>query len=410
MNLIDPISFVNRFLVRDKTAPVPRDSNKLRLSKRAFHYLIYQLEIAPAFVFSLSRYFLPTGRGYRQLKGPNGDVIQHLWFFLPIRVQSRCTDKAQGHAASTAGNNQMNPFHYLHLEQAEVDIRGSQIALYARIDRTRKTSLVLALSLLDGRWKKIVEQPQYRIHETLTAVGPQSLDLMENPFFVFVVYLTTALEWWLNALSSFDEQLIAHEKRLQKEHDTIDKSSSAVYADMNRALHAMSAHLHRYGSELLSTEDTVSDLISRHGQIFPTTTDSSASVAQIELSLTEAKGQVRAAETMRSELEQKIQNILALLFNRIQLSTDQVMIDNGKSMQGIMVATQAEATSSRDIANAQQQLTEEMKEDSIAMKTVAVLTMFFLVSRFFLIDHSQSQYKQRISRSMIESLGTSTIL
>ena len=304
----------------------------------------------------------------------------------------------------------MNPFHYLHLEEAEVDIRGSQIALYARIDRSKKTSLVLALSLLDGRWKKIVEQPQYRIHETMTAVGPQSLDLLENPFFVFVVYLTTALEWWLNALHSFDEQLIAHEKRLQKEHDTIDKSSSAVYADMNRALHAMSAHLHRYGSELSSTEDTVSDLISRHGQIFPMTTDAPASVAEIELSLTEAKGQVRAAETMRLELEQKIQNILALLFNRIQLSTDQVMIDNGKSMQGIMVATQAEATSSRDIANAQQQLTEEMKEDSIAMKTVAVLTMFFLVSRYFLIEHSQSQHKRLISSSMIRSLGIFAVL
>lgn len=371
---------MNRFLVRDKRIPVPNDSNKLRLSKRAFHYLIYQLEIAPAFVFSLSRYYLPNGRGYRQFTHLTGDVIHHLWCFLPIRVQSRCTDQGQGHAASTAGSNQLNPFHYLHLEQAEVDIRGSQIALYARFNPKKKSSHVLAISLLDGRWKKIVEQPQSRIHESLNIVHR---DIFESPFFVFVIYLTTALEWWINALHSFDQQLIAHEERLQKELDTRDTSSSTVYADMNRALHAMSAHLHRYGSELLSMEDTISDLIIRHRNAFSTSTNPVDSVAKIEASLAEAKGQVKAAETMRLELGQKTQNILALLFNRMQLSTDKVMIDNGKSMEGIMVATQAEATSSRMIADAQQQLTEEMKQDSVAMKTIAVLTMCFLVGNPF---------------------------
>ncbi|KAL9131757.1 MAG: hypothetical protein Q9217_000362 [Psora testacea] len=277
----------------------------------------------------------------------------------------------------------MNPFHYLHLEQPEVDIRGSQVALYARFNPKKKSSHVLAISLLDGRWKKIVEQPQSRIDESLSTLNPRSRNVLENPFFVFIIYLTTALEWWINALHSFDEQLIAHEKRLQKELDTNDKSSSTVYGDMNRALHAMSAHLHRYGSELSSTEDTISDLIIRHGKVFGTVTDAASSVAQIEVSLAEAKGQVRAAETIRLELEQKTQNILALLFNRIQLSTDKVMIDNGQSMQGIMVASQAEATSSRMIANAQQRLTEDMKEDSVAMKTIAVLTMFFLPGTSF---------------------------
>jgi hypothetical protein len=371
---------VNRFLVRDQRTAVPADPNKLRLSKRAFHYLIYQLENAPAFVFSLSRYYLPNGRGYRQLRNSTGDDVHHLWCFLPIRVQSKCTDQRQGHATSTAGSNQLNPFHYLHLEQAAVDIRGSQIALYARFNPKKKSSCVLAVSLLDGRWKRIVEQPQSRIDESLRI---PDRNVLENPFFVFVIYLTTALEWWINALHSFDAQLIGHEERLQKELDTLDTSPSAVYADMNRALHAMSAHLHRYGSELTSTEDTISDLIIRHGKAFGTTTVPTSAVATIDASLAEAKGQVRAAETMRLELAQKTQNILALLFNRIQLSIDKVMIDNGKAMEGIMVATQAEATSSRMIADAQQQLTEEMKDDSVAMKTIAVLTMCFLVSNPF---------------------------
>lgn len=374
---------MNRFLVRDTRAPIPADSNKLRLSKQAFRYLIYQLDIAPAFAFSLSRYYLPNGRGYRQLTHSTNDVVHHFWYFLPIRVQSRCSDQRQGHAASTAGSNQLNPFHYLHLEHPAVDIRGSQIAIYARFNPSKKSSHVLAISLLDGRWKKIVEQPQSRIHESLGTADERSRDVMENPFFVFVIYLTTALEWWINALHSFDEQLIAHEERLQKELDTEDNPSSTIYADMNRALHAMSAHLHRYGSEISSTDDTIADLIIRHEKACNTAQDHTGSVAKIQLSLAEAKGQVKIVETMRLELEQKTQNILALLFNRIQLSTDKVMIENGKSMQGIMFATQAEATCSRMIADAQQRLTEEMKEDSIAMKTIAVLTMCFLVGKPF---------------------------
>ena len=329
---------------------------------------------------------MPNGRGYRQLTDSNGDKTHHLWCFLPIRVQSRCTDQAQGHAASTAGSNQLNPFHYLHLEHAAVDIRGSQIALYARFDPKKKSTYILAISLLDGRWKKIVEQPQSRVHESLRIADG---GILQNPFYVFVIHLTTALEWWINALHSFHEQLIAHEERLQKELDTRDTSPSTVYAGMNRALHAMSAHLHRYGSELLSIDDTITNLIVTHEQTFVTHTDAAGSAAKIEASLIEAKGQVRVAEAMKLELEQKTQNILALLFHRMQLSTDRVMIDNGKSMQGIMEATQQEATSSRRIADAQQRLTEEMKEDSVAMKTIAVLTMCFLVSYLF-SRHSQS--------------------
>ena len=275
----------------------------------------------------------------------------------------------------------MNPFHFLHLEQPEVDIRGSQIAIYARFNPKRKSSCVLAIRLLDGRWKKIVEQPRTRVDESLWIADPLSRDVLENPFFVSVIYLTTALEWWINALHSFDEQLIAHEKRLQKELDTKDESSSMIYAAMNRALHAISAHLHRYGSELLSVEDTISDLMLRHENAFGRATDATGSMAKIETSLAEAEGHVRATETMRLELEQKTQNILALVFNRIQLSTDKVMIDNGRSMHCIMTATQEEATSSRKIANAQQKLSEGMKEVSVAMKTIAVLTMFFLVSQ-----------------------------
>ena len=299
--------------------------------------------------------------------------------------------------ASTAGSNQMNPFHYLHLKEPQVDIRGSQIALYARFSVKKKSSVVLAVSLLDGRWKRTVEQPQARIAESLNMPDSRSRLILENPFFVFIIHLTTALEWWINALHSFDEQLIDHEKSLQKQLDRTEGTSSAVYTSINRALHAMSAHLSRFGSELGSTEDTILELMARHRTIFgssntanttdshsttTSTTDAACAVAEIENSLAEAKGQAQIAMSMRLELEHKTQNILALLFNRIQLSTDTVLIENGKSMKGIMGALKDEAQASHNLADAQQQMTQDMKEDSVAMKTIAVLTMFFLVSYF----------------------------
>ena len=355
-------------------------------------------------MFSLSRYFLPNGRGYRKIAQPDGDIVHHLWCFLPVRFQSACTDHDQEHVASTAGSNQMNPFHYLHLKEPQVDIRGSQIALYARFSVQKNSSVVLAVSLLDGRWKRTVEHPQARVAESLHMSNSRSRCILENPFFVFVIHLSTALEWWINALHSFDEQLIDHEKSLQKQLDKKEAPSLAVYASINRALHAMSAHLSRFGSELESTEDTISELMARHRTIFgssndgvtPDThnttasaTEAACAVAEIENSLAEVKGQVQIAMSMRLELDHKTQNILALLFNRIQLSTDIVLIENGRSMKGIMGALKDEAQASYNLADAQQQMTQDMKEDSVAMKTIAVLTMFFLVS-LFLIPFSKT--------------------
>lgn len=62
-----------------------------------------------------------------------------------------------------------------------------------------------------------------------------------------------------------------------------------------------------------------------------------------------------------------------------------MMVSNGAAMHAIMKATQEEAALSRGIALRSQELGEEMKEisegmkkDSVSMKTIAVLTMFFL--------------------------------
>jgi hypothetical protein len=80
--------------------------------------------------------------------------------------------------------------------------------------------------------------------------------------------------------------------------------------------------------------------------------------------LSQILSQAKAIQTFRLELERKTENILALLFNNMQVLNDQ-------RMAAILTATRQDAIRS-------QELGKSMKEDSIAMKTIAILTMFFL--------------------------------
>jgi hypothetical protein len=74
------------------------------------------------------------------------------------------------------------------------------------------------------------------------------------------------------------------------------------------------------------------------------------------------------------------------LFNRIQLSNDRIMVANSTAMQQILRATQEETRMSRTMAIRAHELTEEMKKDSLSMKTIAVLTMFFLPGTSFAVS------------------------
>lgn len=131
---------------------------------------------------------------------------------LPVRVQVKCTDEIKKHADTTAGSNQMDPFNYLHLESEKLDIRGSQIAILFNYDIVERRATTVSISLQDGRWSRVVEEPQKRISEMLDHVG---LDACEaDPFFVHVIFITSALKWWRNALDSFNNQLIAHVSHL----------------------------------------------------------------------------------------------------------------------------------------------------------------------------------------------------
>ena len=194
--------------MKKKTTVVPNDGAKLRISKAALEHTLSTLDIPLDFVFALSRFFLPSGRRFSNtLSGP-GAIERDCWYILPIRIQVLCTDTQDGHATSRMGSNQMNPFHYLHLPDQKVDIRGSQIALSFRYTDGDRTTRLLAVNFIDGRWPKTVQEPENRIKEILNDSGNGHTSA--DPFFIHLVYLTSAMRWWMNALNSIHEQLIAY--------------------------------------------------------------------------------------------------------------------------------------------------------------------------------------------------------
>lgn len=194
--------------MKDRDVPIPPDSNKLRISRQAFQLLASQYRIPPAFIFALSRYYLPSGHGTLNYIGSNGARSLNIWYILPVRVQFPCTNNTREHVSGTDGNNQMNPFNYLHLPNPEVDLRGSCIAISFDLEVESSSFTCMAFNFMHGGWPKVVEEPQRRIAETIQR--QYSVSKGGKGCFVHLVYLTSAARWWTNALHSVNEQLIAY--------------------------------------------------------------------------------------------------------------------------------------------------------------------------------------------------------
>lgn len=200
-------SFINRFLVKDRQIPIPPGSNKLRISTEAFRTLICRFEICPSFVMAVSQHYLPSSQCSAFLSPPQHATFSEFWYLLPVRVKVECNDQQGAHATSPSGSNQMNPFHYLHLEDTAVDIRGSRIAIFFRYCKTRKYSKLVAVNFMDGRWSRPVEEPKMRIKESLES--PQLLT-EDDHFFPHVIYVSSVLRWWINSLTGVHDQLIIY--------------------------------------------------------------------------------------------------------------------------------------------------------------------------------------------------------
>lgn len=171
---------------------MPPDPNKLCISAKSFQAINEYHHVPAAFLFALSRYYLPSGHGCRVKEGTAAEgAFYGFWYFLPVRVQVECTDRNKGHASSTAGNNQIDPFHYLHLPDSGVDLRGSTVAICSQYSVQMGAATNIVINFMDGRWSRAAEEPQKRIAEVLShyAKAPKN----RPTCFMHAVYLSSVI-------------------------------------------------------------------------------------------------------------------------------------------------------------------------------------------------------------------------
>jgi hypothetical protein len=88
--------------------------------------------------------------------------------------------------------------------------------------------------------------------------------------------------------------------------DHNEAASSALHSTINRALHAMASHLHRFRSELDWLEDTIAWIRENMGTFHATEEAGLASLGYVATHL-------KSSNCFAMEVEKKIQNILALV-------------------------------------------------------------------------------------------------
>jgi hypothetical protein len=81
--------------------------------------------------------------------------------------------------------------------------------------------------------------------------------------------------------------------------------------EINKALHTMTAHLHRYGSELGWLEDIVADIAQQHETFFRYARKTQPE--RTKFGLAQVASHLAAISSIRQELESKTKNILALV-------------------------------------------------------------------------------------------------
>ncbi|SPJ71034.1 uncharacterized protein FTOL_00762 [Fusarium torulosum] len=278
----------------------------------------------------------------------------------------------------------MNPFHKLHLPDLKLDIHRSCVAIFSRVDPISRQSTFFTVDFMHGHWPRIALEPKTRLQEVYKGQS-DSEPAFGREFRVHLVYLSSATRWWTNVLNSVNEQLIAYEQKLQIEFDTEGGNTEPILTELNKALHSVSAHLQRYLSEIQSLGGIVTDLIAdyalihQHDVVTGNNHDHEEATRGYKMILST----VEATGRFAVELEKKAQNTLALLFNRIQINSDRMLVANGQAMQAILKAMQEDAGLSRQMARQSHMLAKDMKRDSVAMKTIAIVTMFFLPGATF---------------------------
>ncbi|KAH7305322.1 hypothetical protein B0I35DRAFT_484072 [Stachybotrys elegans] len=333
-------------------------------------------QVPVAFVASLSRPYQVCGTGFRWTSSTSWDY----WCLIPVRTLITCHVMTEEHAKSRAGSNQMDPFHYIHLSGMEVDVRGSHIGLFTSHDNSSGATSLVVINLLDNRLHRLIEEPLKRVRSAIVRRSDSKEPM--NPWFAHLIFLSSALRWWNNVLFCFNQQLVKHEKKLQEEIERQSSAFSTESKTINTALHTMAAHLHRYKSELSRVEFILNELkspkFSTHADPLEKPLAATDDRDPTRFQIDRLVSQLSAIMSFAGELEKKIQNILTLLFNQIQVTNDQ-------TLQAILNASQIDAKMSQKIAFQSHQLSISMKNDSVAMKTIAIVTMTFLPAASFAV-------------------------
>ncbi|KAM0287691.1 hypothetical protein ACHAQH_000221 [Verticillium albo-atrum] len=201
--------------------PVPDDANKLQISAASLESLAKHLTLPATFIFGLTRYYLPNGRGSRKLLHADKTYFDS-WYFLPVRVQVETggTNPTANPPADDNDANQMNPFYKLHLPDVSRDIHRSCVGIFSRVDPASRRFTFVAFDFMHGRWPKVALEPKERIADVLKRHAQETEANFGREHCVHLVYLTSAIRWWTNALSSVNEQLIAYERAGQGGHHT----------------------------------------------------------------------------------------------------------------------------------------------------------------------------------------------
>lgn len=119
--------------------------------------------------------------------------------------------------------------------------------------------------------------------------------------------------------------------KVQNELESTTQATPAFNNEINKALHCMVAHLHRYGSELESLGDALDHVQQQHAEFFkmepPRVNGIPAYLPseRVTICLAQIKSQIQSAKVLRQELESKVGNILNLVSSRLLLQYSRFM-------------------------------------------------------------------------------------
>lgn len=301
-----------KHIVETRSSRLPDDANKLRISGDCLEALATKLSLPHAFIFALSRHYLPNGRGSRRIQ-INGAAAFDFWYLLPVRVQV-ASGAAQGAVPDhDTGRNQMDPFNKLQLADHGIEIHRSCVGIFCRTEAVSRRTLFVTFDYMHGgKGPKVALEPKERIDEVVDHNRDNIYGLGSS---IHLVYLSSAARWWTNTLHSVNMQLITHESKLQTELDSTQVTPEAVLQGINKGLHSIAAHLHRYQSELQSLEGIVTDLSSHHDymECSEGSEGDSGGSENGTRGFSQVLSQIEACHDFATELEKKAQNILALV-------------------------------------------------------------------------------------------------